>query len=60
MPKIMDNLIEEIRKVVKSYGHLPERDLYEALVVEAASWEARLEELEAEEDEVDEEEDEDE
>jgi len=52
--KRLDAMLDEVRAVIVRYGDLPERDVYQALAVEAEGWEMRLQELEESGDGVDE------
>jgi hypothetical protein len=41
----IDRMLNEVRRVIARYGHLPKRDVYESLCSEAEGWKMRLEEL---------------
>ena len=40
-----DSMIDGIRGVIEDYEDLPEREMYEALLLEASGWQVRLQEL---------------
>lgn len=46
----VDQMLDDLRKLLFQYGDIPEQALYEALMEEASGWEMRLEELQESED----------
>lgn len=45
----VEKMVDAIRGVIAEWAHLPEKEVYEALVGEAEGWEMRLAELEDDE-----------